>query len=496
VSTPDLAPDDVRRLRDALRGAGYTVDGLLELLGPGAYAALGRGETVPALRETSDGSPRALLTRLFVLQTQVPLAAAEAADLDVDVLVARGLLDRDGAELRALVDVRPYAADDVDLYVASDLGTGIGGVSGPVRPDHVLGIGGASTTLAQITVRPPVDRALDLGTGCGVQALHLASHAAEVVATDRNRRALAFAGLSAGLSGVSIGLREGSLFEPVAGERFDLVVSNPPFVIAPQARFAYRDSGLPGDEVCRRLVTQAPDHLSEGGWCQLLASWLHVTGEDWRERVAAWVVPTGCDAWVVQREVQDPMQYAELWLRDAGDHDTPAYTELYDQWLDAFAADRVEGVGFGWVTLHRSRSADPFVRIEELPQAVQQPAGAAVAAWFARHDLSRRTSDADLLAARVVVDPEVRLDQESAPGAEGFVVVAERLRQTGGLRRTGDLDPAGAAVLAALDGHRPLAEVLDDVAAAFGADRAELRQGGVAAVRSLLEDGFVDLVPR
>ena len=43
----------------------------------------------------------------------------------------------------------------------------------PLREDHVLGIGGASTTLASWTPRPHVDRALDLGTGCGVQALHL-----------------------------------------------------------------------------------------------------------------------------------------------------------------------------------------------------------------------------------------------------------------------------------------------------------------------------------
>src|SRR4029079_11126992 len=129
------------------------------------------------LRATATREPRATLTRLFVLQQPVDDAAARAALPDLERLAASGLLELSGAKVRARVDVRPYAADDVDLFVVSDLGPGISDGSGPVRPDHVLGVGGASTTLAQLTVRLPVRRALDLGTGCGVQALHLASHA-------------------------------------------------------------------------------------------------------------------------------------------------------------------------------------------------------------------------------------------------------------------------------------------------------------------------------
>jgi methylase of polypeptide subunit release factors len=134
----------------------------------------------------------------------------------------------------------------------------------------VLGISSALDSLAQLTVRKPVERALDLGTGCGVQALHLATHAREVVATDVNERALWITRLNAELNGSQgIDVRDGSLFEPVAGEQFDLVVTNPPFVISPATgeRLVYRDSGLPGDEVVRRVVTEAPRHLGRG-WCQ------------------------------------------------------------------------------------------------------------------------------------------------------------------------------------------------------------------------------------
>src|SRR5699024_5598023 len=137
-------------------------------------------------------------------------------------------------------------------WLASDLGELATGRE--LDRDHVLGIGGASLTLAQLTVRTDVARVLDPGTGCGIQALHAARHSGEVVATDVSRRALDFADFNARLAGVGLDLREGSLFEPVADERFDLVVSNPPFVITPAAAYAaglpvmsYRDAAREGD---------------------------------------------------------------------------------------------------------------------------------------------------------------------------------------------------------------------------------------------------------
>src|SRR5690606_15502302 len=99
-----------------------------------------------------------------------------------------------------------------------------------------------------ITWRAPRERVLDLGTGCGVQALHASQHSTTVVATDISTRALEFARFNTALAEVSVDLRHGSLFEPVAAEHFDLVVSNPPFVITPAAAYhaglpvmAYRD---------------------------------------------------------------------------------------------------------------------------------------------------------------------------------------------------------------------------------------------------------------
>jgi len=255
----------VAALRDALETARYTVDAVTALLGPHAHEALLRDATVPGLRATTTagvaGTPLATLTRLWPLQAPVARADVDRALPGlVDPLRAAGVLAADGDEVRARVDVRPYGDEDHDWWVVCDLTPGLDGRDRRVRLDHVLGISPASTTLAQLVVRRPVARALDLGTGCGVQALHLATHAGTVVGTDVNARALAMARLGAALSERAVETRAGSLWEPVGGEAYDLIVTNPPFVVSPATgeRLVYRDSGLPGDEVVRRIVTWPP----------------------------------------------------------------------------------------------------------------------------------------------------------------------------------------------------------------------------------------------
>ncbi|MGX1271472.1 methylase of polypeptide subunit release factors [Streptomyces phaeoluteigriseus] len=390
-------PDVAARLREALLAASFTADGLLDLLGAPAYAALARSETVPALRATRGDTPLETLIRLFLLQQPVPYARVEDV-LPVHACVESGWLTRAGVDdIAATVDVRPFGGPDgEDWFIVSDLGCAVGGAGGigSSAEGVVLGVGGASTTLAGITVRTPVSTALDLGTGSGIQALHAARHATRVTATDLNPRALHITALTLALSGApAADLREGSLFEPVRDdERFDLIVSNPPFVISPGARLTYRDGGMGGDDLCRSLVQGAGERLTEGGFAQFLANWQHVEGEDWQDRLRSWV-PRGCDAWIVQREVQDITQYAELWLRDAGDHqgDPAEYRARYDAWLDEFEARKVKAVGFGWITLRRTASDEPTITVEEWPHPVEQPLGDTVRAHFEQIDYPPRT---------------------------------------------------------------------------------------------------------
>ncbi len=100
----------------------------------------------------------------------------------------------------------------------------------PTADDHVIGVGHASLSLLQGTPTRPVGTVLDVGTGCGIQALRAADYAGTVTATDVNPRATDLTAATAALNGLDFEILEGSWFEPVAGRTFDQIVANPPFV--------------------------------------------------------------------------------------------------------------------------------------------------------------------------------------------------------------------------------------------------------------------------
>ncbi|GAA2398161.1 class I SAM-dependent methyltransferase [Actinomadura vinacea] len=496
--------DRLRRLGAAFEHAGYTVDGVRALLGPVAGGALARDEIVPALRATGGGSPLEALTRLFWLQVPVVSPAGGFAD----DLVAAGLAEASGGEVRALLRVEPLEAVAPEPgggghlgYVVSDLKVRPGG--GAVRPDHVVGAGGASASLARLLVHSypePVDNALDLGTGCGVQALHLAGRARRVTATDVNPRALELAAASLALSGAEDAeFVEGPLLEPVAGRRFDLIVSNPPFVITPPdsgTRYVYRESGLPGDEFCRRLVVAARGHLNEGGHCRLLANWLQVKDVPWEERVGAWVEESGCDAWVVRRDVQDPAEYAELWLRDSCEVGTPEYRTRYEAWLDYFERHGVTGVGFGWIVLRRTDSARPVTRVEELRHAVGQPVGAYVDQILDGLTAAREFSTScgqELFERRLRTAAGIVQEQIGPPGAEHPERIL--LRQDERLRRAAGVGTVEAALAGVCDGTLPLGRLLDAIAQLTDLDSEQVREHARAVLPELIADGFFELAP-
>jgi release factor glutamine methyltransferase len=120
---------------------------------------------------------------------------------------------------------------------------------------------------------------LDVGTGSGAIALAIkaARPDAHVTATDVSADALAVAGANAAALGLEVELLESDLLAGVAGRRFDLIASNPPYIaeadmerLEPEvARFEPRlatVAGASGTEVLDRLIATAPDALVEGGW--------------------------------------------------------------------------------------------------------------------------------------------------------------------------------------------------------------------------------------
>lgn len=507
-------------LRADLLGAGYTVDRLRQLWGDDADAALARGDRVPASRALraveASAAPVAALARLFVLGEHVDDAQLASALPSLGIAGARalGLVDAAG---RALVDLRPYTALDAggafQWFIASDLGELALGTALP--PDHVLGVGGASLTLAALIPTEPVDSILDLGTGCGIQSLHAARHARTVVATDISPRALELARLTLALNDeeATVELRQGDLFVPVAGERFDRIVSNPPFVITPRGTgapvYEYRDGGLIGDAIVERVVRGCAEHLVPGGTAHLLGNWEYrdgacagENGADGLARVRAWISEAGLDGWVIERERQSPAEYAATWIRDGGTRiGTPEYETRAAEWLDDFAQRGVTAVGFGYLLLRRPEAADA-VRLLRT-EVLTSPLGSVVAggaptgigdhvlAGLRAHDRVAALDDAALGALRLTVAPDVTEERHYWPGDEHPTVI--RLHQGGGFARTIDADAALAGLVGASDGELTVAEIVGALADLLEVDEGALRDDLLPRVRELIVTGFLTL---
>lgn len=458
-----------------------------------------------------------------------------------------------------------------DVLIASDWGELAGAIPGP---DHVMPVGGATRTLAALAAYGADERVLDVGTGCGYHAILAALCGARVTATDVSARALGYARFNAALAGAEIDFRRGSLLEPVRGprsdpadaldsldslsaarERYDVVVSNPPFVITPEAARAdgvrtYRDGGREGVSLLAELVGELGDVLAPGGRAWMLGNWeikasdaapdrpfgsaLELLSDaapdrpfdavpDWAHGPAAWI-PDGLDAWVIQREVLAPPDYAEMWLRDGGQ--TPrdrGYEKAYAAWLDDFERRGVIGVGMGYISVRApeeelgdwnagdwdagdsnagnwdaacsnaagSNAGDsakrrPWRRFEELSGPSPIDLHGYVEGVWAHRDLLR-AGDSALLAARLACrGVEHRLHAPGQP--EPFML---KLAQAAGFAAEVQVTSAVAGVVGACDGELTLGALCDAVAQLLGEPAEDVRTEVLPAVRELVGLGIL-----
>ena len=453
-----------------------------------------------------------------------------------------------------------------DVLIASDWGELAGAIPGP---DHVMPVGGATRTLAALAAYGADERVLDVGTGCGYHAILAALCGAQVTATDVSARALGYARFNAALAGAEIDFRRGSLLEPVRGprsdpadavdsadslsaarERYDVVVSNPPFVITPEAARAdgvrtYRDGGREGDSLLAELVGELRRVLAPGGRAWMLGNWEIKASDatpdrplgsvsdllsdaapdrpldavpDWARGPAAWI-PDGLDAWVIQREVLAPPDYAEMWLRDGGQ--TPrdrGYEKAYAAWLEDFARRGVVGVGMGYISLRApegesgdwdaacsnaagSNAGDwdaagsnaedsakrrPWRRFEELSGPAPIDLHGYVEGVWAHRDLLR-AGDSALLAARLSCrGVEHRLHAPGQP--EPFML---KLAQVAGFAVEVQVTSAVAGVVGACDGELTLGALCDAVAQLLGEPAEDVRTEVLPAVRELVGLGIL-----
>ncbi len=480
------------RLQKALDTNGYDVAHLRHLMPKDAHGAYLDGWSNPALRRTEPTTPLSTLTRLFALGLDVPASDLdEVTGLDVSDCIATGLVAVRRRTAHPLVSTQPVRMGGVELRVVSEAPQL--GVRLPAFPEFVPGVVDASNQLAKLTIRRRFGRALDMGTGNGFQALLASRHCDEVVATDLNRRALAFARFNMAWNRVeNVDLRQGDRYEPVSGELFDLILSNPPFVVSPATTVQYRDSGLPTDTISETTVTGAAEHLTPGGWAQIMCQWVHHDGERWQDRVEAWVAGTGCDAWAVQRGTQDSVSHAVQWLTELGRADPKEADRQFEQWMDYFDSEDVAGVGTGFVVLRKAVGRDPWYIASELGEEWADDAGEAVASFFDTQDwLHANPGAGAILDTHWRLAEHVRLDTTQGGSNQGATANRHVLRQGTGLRTSVEITKDLAEIVMRCDGTRPLRAVVGEHLKGRWRDPARHEAEIEVAFRQLVAPGFV-----
>ena len=476
LKAPVADPTRLAKLVEHFATIGFTEEGLRASRG----AAASDPWSFASAEVGADGSPLSIVTKLFFLGVPVEARLVDAAlgtlrvpdleDLDL-VEVANGLVHP-----RSLI--RPYQG----LYVTSDLpGT---------NPEIVLGAVPASETLARLTIRKHADRALDLGTGCGFQAMLLAKHAAHVTAIDINPHAVALASFNAALNDLPhVEVREGSWFGPVEGEQFDIIACNPPYVISPDTSFTYRDGGLTRDNVSRMVIRESAAHLADGGFATVLCNWIH--DGDWAAAIRPWLDDTGCDALILHYATVDPVSYATRWNAELRARDRKAFDAAVRRWVAYFAAERIEQIAFGGVILRRRDAASHWVRALHMSDGPTGQCSEPLLRLFDASDFLESPRGTDLFAhAYALVEPHT-IDQTLGYKDGQYAVAPAVFRSVPGLGLAAPVDARALEVLLECRPDRILGDLVEKTAGDRGESVSEVQALVGDTVRQLVERGFM-----
>jgi len=469
----------IREFGRYLAENGYDSASLTEQLGRARPPA--EGEQEKMFDDSREITTANVLVRLFLLGAVVDETTLEEflSAAVIEFCRSSNLLVTEDGMVRARIVIVPVE----DLLFASDafhiLGTADAGNFVLPASTH------SANFLRYLTLRGPVDSTLDLGCGCGIHALFAARHSERVVASDVSPHALWYTQFNAALNGIdNIETVEGSLFEPLTGQTFDLVISNPPFVISPSETFEYRDNPMELDEFCKALAREAPQHLNDGAHLQMLCEWVEIEGEPWQQRISDWI--RGCDAWILHTTPLSPEGYVRQRANDVSGDSVD--TGAVDTWQQYFHEHRVRAVHPGIITLRR-RDGENWLHVQHLTADVTTTAGQAIAEGIAAVDFLEACDDEALLATTLLLAEDMAAEEMR----DDDKVIGVCLRMNNGLNTDVEIDGAVAAFLNLFSGTKSVRDCTIEFGKVADADPDSLTQDLLAIVRVFVSRGF--LVP-
>jgi carbamoyltransferase len=343
------AKEALGALRAILVHAGYTESTVCELLG---IESLQRIE--PTYLRYYDRSvlPKSDLgdfIRFFLLRVALSLERLKKlfGSQCLDSLIRLGVVRRRGDEWASAVDL--YCAED--LFIATDH-------RHMVHDDDQLDetpvghIGADSLGLVYAAPRYPVECALDLCTGSGIQALVSSRYTKEVVGVDINPRAVRFARFNADLNGVgNATFAVGDLYAPVGGRKFDLILATPTLLATPRHEVAFRDGAASDDEVLSRIISEAAHCLTESGRLHVVADLAR--GAEYERKLDAWWSGGPAHKLVLQTADRRGFRSATPRTHAPLGQQFESYNTELEQWVTSFRQAKLKSTNIGYIFMHR-----------------------------------------------------------------------------------------------------------------------------------------------
>lgn len=483
--TPDA--DAVSRLREALLANRFDP---VALARPRQLRGLaGRnGATLDWAKFAEPDAALTALIELFVFGAPVKHVRAEAAMAPLTIADAQraGFLEADGDHVSSPWEITPHD----DLLLLGDHPNRLS----DENPDFVVSESNAARTLAILTSRASVARALDMGTGSGIHALLAARHSGSVLAMDINPRATAIAGVNAHLNAIdNVDLRESDWFGRLdTAERFELVVANPPYIVSPEVHFPFAHTGNDPNALCRHLIQGSSARLAEGGLAQLQMSWTRRLADDSAEVLEQLLAGVGCDALVLPFESEDAVTYAVEECGWLAPRNPERFNELVGRWISHFHETGRDVIERGLVTLRRRSSGKPWLRRLHLARGPYKATGDQIRRIFDGNDYLEGLADERELLERTLLLPEghhVHETYRHAPG--GYELGPATLQLNPDVGFDGTVPADASAVMSSLNEAEALGATVTRVARESGIDEAYLRGVVIGCVRHLLSLGFI-----
>jgi SAM-dependent methyltransferase len=485
VDDPALAA----RIGEGLLALGYSGDAMREAVPESAEASTSMKMNHAAIAERlSTTTALACLLRAFLLRVATPeeTMRQQVGEEFFALCDKAGLWTRvdDGGVVGTVVFL-----EDEGLFLLSDHTS--------VRRQEiemywVMSIGTSTMAVANSIAARPFPRVLDVCCGSGIQSFYLARRADQVVAIDRNPRALNYGRFGAAMNGyANIEFRESDCYSAVEGEEFDLIACNPPYVMTPDRQAYYRDGGMGGDRFSERILRETPAYLSDGGFANMTCDVGTMNGKTSEARLREWLAGNGCDVVALGGKKMSAAEYAQSWLK--ADQGVQVQTE-FERWVAYFAELGVEEIQNWLVVLRRRSEGGPnWILQDTLPPTRKGHFGHQIARMFACQDVLRM-SEAELWKAKLRLAPDMRLQQMVRPEGGRWMADSAKLTFIDGFIQEYDVEPRTAGLLILHDGTRTSEEVLARLAAEMGEDAEGMRAGWMGYLRHLIGSGILEPV--